>query len=102
MIVWIDRDTCDSNLSACISCFGELMAHGKFDRGCILDTQDDGSEDITVYMRSDGKDHGPYVVPADKRELVAYEGWDQFVDFVPSFRHNEGANRIKREEKREE
>ncbi len=102
MIVWIDRDTCNSNLSACLSCFGELVVHGKIDRGCILDTEDDGSEDITVYMRSDGEDHGPYVVPADQRELVAYEGWDKFVDFVPSFRHNEGADRIKQEEKTED
>jgi len=59
MIVWIDRDTCDSNLSACLSCFGELMVRGKTDRGCILDTEDDGSEDVTVYMRSGGEDHGP-------------------------------------------
>jgi hypothetical protein len=60
-----------------------------------LDTEDDGSEDITVYMRSEGEDHGPYVVPADQRELVAYEGWDKFVDFVPSFRRDEGVDRIK-------
>ena len=102
MIVWIDRDTCDSNLSACLSCFGELMVRGKTDRGCILDTQDDGSEDVTVYMRSGGEDHGPYVVPADQRELVAYEGWDQFVDFVPEFRRNERPAALQQEEKTEE
>ena len=101
MIVWIDRDTCESNLSACISCFGQLMIKGVPDRGCILDTEDDGSEDITVYMRSDGADHGPYLIPADQREMVAYEGWDQFVDFVPEFRHNEGATRLKQEKTEE-
>lgn len=93
MIVWIDRDTCDSNLSACLSCFGELMVRGKTDRACILDTEDDDSEDVTVYMRSGGEDHGPYVVPAEQRELVAYEGWDKFVDFVPDFLHTEGQDR---------
>ena len=95
MIVWIDRDTCDSNLSACLSCFGELMRKGAIDRGCILDHQEDGSEDITLYMHSDGSDHGPYVIPADQRELVAFEGWDKFVDFVPKFRRNEGTDRLK-------
>jgi hypothetical protein len=98
MKVWIDRDTCDSNLSACLSCFGELMARGKVDRGCVLEWEDDGAEDVTLYMRSDGADHGPYVVPADQRELVAYEGWDKFVDFVPNFRRNEGIDQLKDKE----
>jgi hypothetical protein len=91
MKVWIDRDTCDSNLSACLSCFGQLMITGAADRGCIIDHIEDGSDDITVYMRSGGEDHGPYVIPADQRELVAYEGWDKFVDFEPPFRRGEGS-----------
>jgi len=93
MKVWIDRDTCDSNLSACLSCFGELMAHGKVDRGCVLNWEEDGTDDVTLFMHSDGADHGPYVIPADQRELVAYEGWDKFVDFEPEFRRNEGFDR---------
>jgi hypothetical protein len=96
MKVWIDRDTCDSNLSACISCFGQLLRTGVADRGCIIDCVDDGSDDVTVFMHSDGQEHGPYVIPKDKRELVAFEGWDQFVDFIPSFRHNEGFERGKK------
>jgi hypothetical protein len=28
--------------------------------------EDDGSKDVTVYMRSGGEDHGPGVVPADQ------------------------------------
>jgi hypothetical protein len=31
------------------------------------------------------------------RDIVAYEGWDQFVSFEPEFRHNEGADHIKKE-----
>jgi hypothetical protein len=46
-------------------------------------------------MRSEGEEHGPYTIPADQRELVAYEGWDKFVDFIPLFRHNEGVDRLK-------
>ncbi len=102
MKVWIDRDTCQSNLSACISCFGELMRRGAVDRACILEVEDDGTEDVTVYMRSDNADHGPYVIPADQRELVAFEGWDHFVDFVPEFRRDEGATRHLTQQKSEE
>jgi hypothetical protein len=99
MKVWLDRDTCVSNMSACISCFGELMRRGAVDRGCILEVEEDDTEDITVYMRSDGEDRGPYVIPADQRELVAYEGWDKFVDFVPEFRKDEGATKGLKEKK---
>jgi hypothetical protein len=99
MKVWIDRDTCQSNLSACISCFGELVRKGAVDRGCILEVEEDNTEDVTVYMRSEGEDHGPYVIPAEQRELVAYEGWDQFVDFIPEFRKDEGATKGLKEQK---
>ena len=94
MKVWIDRDTCESNLSACISCFGQLLRTGVPDRGCITDFEEDGSDDVVVYMHSDSEDHEPIFIAAKDRELVAYEGWDQFVNFQPNFRRNEGVDRI--------
>jgi hypothetical protein len=33
---------------------------------------------------------------------VAHEGWDQFVDFVPEFRRNEGPARLEQAEEVEE
>ena len=84
MKVWIDRDTCDSNLAACEGCFGQFLRTGVPDRGCVLAAKDDGSDDVTVYMHTDGEDH-MLVIPADMRETVAYEGWPQFVDFRPRF-----------------
>ena len=93
MKVWLDRDLCEANLATCLSCFGQLMRTGIPDRACILETEDDGSEDMTVYMRSDGEEREPIVIPQDMREIVAYEGWTEFVDFEPRFRRNEGAER---------
>ena len=88
MKVWIDRNTCDSNLSACESCFGQLVRTGVPDRGCIMAWKDDGSETLTIYLRSN--DHEEMVViPPEMRELVAYEGWSKFVDFEPKFRRSE-------------
>jgi hypothetical protein len=95
MKVWIDRDTCDSNLSACLSCFGQLLLTGAADRACIVNVEEDGSEDVTVYIHSEGEDHGPILIPKDMREMVAFEGWDKFVSFEPAFRKNEGADRLK-------
>ena len=97
MKVWIDRDTCESNLSACLSCFGQLVRIGAPDRGCIVDYEEDGSEDLTIFMHSDGQDREPMIVPKDMRELVAYEGWDKFVSFEPNFRKNEGSELLPKE-----
>jgi len=97
MKVWIDRDTCDSNLSACLSCFGQLVRSGVPDRGCIMKYEDDGSETWTVFMHSDGQEQDPLIIPKEMRDMVAYEGWDKFVSFEPEFRHNEGVDRIKKE-----
>jgi hypothetical protein len=93
MKIWIDRDTCDSNLAACLSCFGQLLITGTPDRGCIVNYEDDGSEDFTIFMHSDGEDHEPLFIPADMREMVAFEGLDRFVSFQPEFRKNEGSER---------
>jgi hypothetical protein len=97
MKVWIDRDTCESNLSACLSCFGQFVRTGAPDLGCLLEYEDDGSETLTIYMHSEGEDREPMVIPPEMRDMVAYEGWDKFVSFEPNFRRNEGADRIKKE-----
>jgi hypothetical protein len=88
MKVWINRDTCSSNLAACESCFGQFLRTGVPDRGCIVAWRDDGRDDITVHMRTENESHF-IVIPADKRELIAYEGWPAFVDFHPSFLKSE-------------
>src|SRR5687768_8011367 len=68
MKVWIDRDTCDSNLSACLSCFGQLVRSGVPDRGCIMKYEDDGSETWTVFMHSDGQEQDPIIIPKEMRD----------------------------------
>ena len=94
MKVWMDRDKCDTNLAACLSCFGQFVRTGVPDRGCIMNFEDDDSEDIMVYMHSDGKDQKPIFIPEDMREIVAYDGWTEFVDFEPKFSKNESSDQI--------
>jgi hypothetical protein len=91
MKVWIDRDKCEASLSACLSCFGQFVRTGVPDRGCILNFEEDSSEDLIVYMHSEGVDREPIFIPAKDRELVAYEGWTEFVNWEPAFRKNEGS-----------
>ncbi len=89
MKIWIDRNTCDSNLAACEQCFGQLVRTGVPDRACILQYEDDGSDTLTIYVHSEDTTE-TVVIPPDMRELVAYEGWTSFVHFQPPFRKHEG------------
>jgi hypothetical protein len=84
MRVWIDRNSCDSNLSACESCFGQFVRTGVPDRGCILVAKDDGKEALTIFMHSENHNE-MIVIPPELREMVAYEGWSKFVSFEPAF-----------------
>jgi hypothetical protein len=49
-------------------------------------------------MFSEGKEREPIIIPKEDRDLVAYEGWDKFVNWTPRFRKNEGAERGLEEE----
>lgn len=93
MKVWINRDRCEANLATCLSCFGQFVRSNVPDRGCIVETEDDGSEDLTIFMHSDGQDREALIIPRTQRDMVAYEGWDKFVNFEPAFRKNEGNER---------
>ncbi len=44
-------------------------------------------------MFSEGEEREPIIIPKEDRDLVAYEGWDKFVNWKPRFRKNEGAER---------
>ena len=89
MKVWIDRDTCDVVLPTCLSCFGQLVMSGVPDRACIMDYEDDGSEDMTVYMHS-GEHDVTITIPKDMREMVAFDGWDKYVSWEPAFSRSGG------------
>ncbi|MFQ5854301.1 MAG: hypothetical protein ACE5LU_01460 [Anaerolineae bacterium] len=92
MKVWIDRNVCESNLAACESCFGQFVITGVPDRPCILAYRDDASETLIIFLHSE--DHEEMlIIPAEMRELVAYDGWTKFVSFEPRFRKNEGTER---------
>ena len=91
MKVWIDRDTCTVNLATCLSCFGQLVRTGVPDRGCIMASEDDNSEDMTIYMKSEGHEE-TIIIPKSERENVAYDGWDKYVSFEPAFRRGEPAH----------
>jgi hypothetical protein len=94
MKAWMNRDKCDSNLSACLSCFGQFVRTGAPDRACIMDFEENGSEDMTIYMFSEGEEREPIFIPKAERETVAYEGWDKYVSWEPRFRKNEGTERL--------
>lgn len=89
MKVWINRNVCGDNLATCESCFGQFVRTGQPDRYCIMRTEEDGQETLTVVLHTEDKTV-TLVIPPEKREEVAYEGWTKYVPFEPPFRKNEG------------
>ena len=85
MKVTIDRDICSAALSACEHCFSIYARNPQgVDRYCIVEEVEDGSDLLTLTIRSE--DHEQTVVLDEaQRELVVTEGWSSLVDFIPSF-----------------
>ena len=87
MRVVINRDICPANLAFCERCFGKFLLHPMgYERRCFEALEDDGSDVLTVDMRTKGH-HVILELDAGQRQLIAREGWAYFVDFsVPMYK----------------
>lgn len=84
MKVIIDRGLCDTNLSFCQRCSAALIRHPEgYDRPCILDVVDDGSELLTIEMYTDGRKI-EMQLSDEEQEIAAVEGWEVLADFDPA------------------
>lgn len=85
MRIVMDRNTCTTVLPACEECFATFVLHGCVpDRACIVDVRDDGAEETTLVLRYNNHE-AKIVVTDENRELLAYDGWTQYVDVLPDF-----------------
>ncbi|HEY4691096.1 MAG TPA: hypothetical protein VIK33_17430 [Anaerolineae bacterium] len=85
MKVTIDRNICNAALNTCEHCFSFFAQHPLgVDRYCIIEQVDDGSDKLTLTLRTDGTER-MLVLDEKQRELVVTEGWSSLVDFVPDF-----------------
>jgi len=84
MRVIIDRGLCNSELAFCQRCSAALIRHPMgYDRPCIRDIIEDGSELLTIEMFTDGRTIEIELTKAD-RDLAAVEGWEALADFDPA------------------
>lgn len=85
MKVTIDRNLCTAALNACEHCFSFFADHPMgVDRYCIVEQLDDGSDLLTLTLRTDGFER-IVELDEDKRKRVITEGWSSLVDFVPDY-----------------
>lgn len=84
MRVVIDRDLCDASLPFCQRCSAAFIRYPEgSDRQCIREIIDDGSDLLTIEMRTDGRIL--QIELTDKeREIAAVEGWEALADFDPA------------------
>lgn len=84
MRVVIDRDLCDASLSYCQRCSAAFIRYPEgVDRHCIRDIIDDGSELLTIEMKTDGRELVIELLE-EERDLASVEGWEALADFDPA------------------
>src|SRR5512134_2538020 len=84
MRVVIDRDLCDASLPFCQRCSAAFIRYPEgVDRPCIRDVVDDGSDLLTIEMKSDGR-RLVLELTEEERDLAAVEGWEALADFDPA------------------
>lgn len=84
MRVVIDRDMCDASLPYCQRCSAAFLRYPEgVDRQCITEIVDDGSELLTIEMRTDGR-LLEVQLTEEERELGSVEGWEALADFDPA------------------
>ena len=84
MKVVIDRGLCDASLGFCQRCSAALIRNPEgYDRPCILDVVDDGREQLTIEMYTDGRQLELHLTD-EEQELAAVEGWEALADFDPA------------------
>ncbi|MBX7254254.1 MAG: hypothetical protein K1X50_19900 [Candidatus Promineofilum sp.] len=84
MRVVIDRDLCDANLAFCQRCSAAFIRYPEgSDRQCIREIVDDGSDLLTIEMKTDGRQI-VIELSDEERELASVEGWEALADFDPA------------------
>jgi hypothetical protein len=93
MKVVIDRDLCDNSLPFCQRCSAAFIRYPEgTDRLCIRDIIDDGSEKLTIEMKTDGR-LLEISLTDEERELASVEGWEALADFDPALFRSGAAER---------
>lgn len=84
MRVVIDRDLCNASLPFCQRCSAAFIRYPEGgDRQCIREIADDGSELLTIVMKTDGRTL-VLELTDEEREIASVEGWEALADFDPA------------------
>lgn len=93
MRVVIDRDLCDASLPFCQRCSAAFIRYPEgSDRQCIREIVDDGSDLLTIVMRTDGRTL-VLELTDEEREIASVEGWEALADFDPALFRSGAMNR---------
>ena len=84
MKVVIDRDLCNASLPFCQRCSAAFIRYPEgSDRMCIKEIIDDGSDLLTLVMKTDDRKI-TVELGDEQRELASVEGWEALADFDPA------------------
>jgi hypothetical protein len=87
--IYLDRSVCNDSLPTCERRMARLIRFplGE-DRPCITAIEDDGKVELTLVVKSDGKE-ATIVLDEQARELAGMEGLSSFLPWsLPFYRSN--------------
>jgi len=85
MKIYLDRSLCNDSLPTCERRMARLIRFplGE-DRPCITAIEEDGRSELTLVMKSDGRE-ATIVLDRDHQELASVEGFSAFLPWTPAF-----------------
>jgi hypothetical protein len=85
MKIYLDRSLCNDSLPTCERRMARLIRFplGE-DRPCITAIEEDGRPELTLVMKSDGRE-ATIVLDRDDQELAGVEGFSAFLPWTPAF-----------------
>ncbi len=85
MKVTINRGLCNHVLPECERCFARFVSNPEGgEKACITEYVEDDSPVLTLTLQYDGLEE-VLIIPPEQRELIASEGWSNFVKIPPKF-----------------
>jgi hypothetical protein len=87
MRVRINREVCPAHLAFCERCLGKFLKEPLgYERRCFEELEEDGSDDLTLDIRTEGREIR-MVLNEEQRRLLAGEGWATLLDMdIPMYR----------------
>ena len=73
----------DHAIATCERCLGRVISNPEgYDRPCIIEQEDDGSDLLTLILRDSNGQEKSYLLDQQQQQLLVSEGWSVILDEI--------------------